>query len=155
MAEPAGADKEIEVLILALCGESLFIEGIEASLRNREGVAIVLVDTFQPAAAQVLDKLSPDIIVFDLTSVQLNVVFTFLRTHSDVVLIGLDMDHDQALFLSGEWLKLPTVADLMQVIEARSQVKNVRDCEEKNSYYTTQEHHSIISFPRRRGENKE
>jgi hypothetical protein len=126
MPESAGVEKVSGVRVLALCGESVLIEGIEASLRGREGVKIVMLDTSQPGAVQVLDKLSPDIIVFDLTPSQLNCVFTFLRTHTDVVLIGLDIESDLALFLSGEWRRLPTVADLMQVIEARIQVKNGR-----------------------------
>ena len=122
MAGPAGVAKVTEVLVLALCGESLLIEGIEASLRDREGVEIVHLNTSQPTAVQALDTLSPDIIVFDLTPSQLSNVFTFLRTHTNAVLIGLDLDRDQALFLSGEWCMLPSVADLMQVIEARIQV---------------------------------
>ena len=126
MAEPAGVEKVNGVRVLALCGESLLIEGIEASLQDREGVEIVLLDTSPPGAVQVLDRLSPDIIVFDLTPSQLSCVFTFLQTHTDVVLIGLDINSDLALFLSGEWRMLPTVADLMQVIEARIQVKNGR-----------------------------
>jgi hypothetical protein len=126
MAEPAGVEKGIGVRVLALCGESVLIEGLEASLRDREGVEIVLLDTSRPGEVQVLDKLRPDIIVFDLTPHQLSFVFTFLRTHIDVVLIGLDIDSDRVLFLSGEWRMLPTVADLMQVIEARIQVKNGR-----------------------------
>ncbi len=126
MPEPVGVGKEIEVRVLALCGESLLIDGIEASLQGREGVEVVLLDTSQPDAVQALDKLSPDIIVFDLTPSQLSWVFSFLRTHTDVVLIGLDLDCDLALFLSGEWRMLPTVADLMQVIEARIQAKNAK-----------------------------
>ncbi len=126
MAQPAGVEKVIGVRVLALCGESLLIEGLEASLKGREGVEVVLLNTSRPTAVQVLDKLSPDIIVFDLTPGQLSCVFTFLRTHTDVVLIGLDLDRDQALFLSGEWRRLPSVAGLMQVIEARIQVKNGR-----------------------------
>ena len=124
MAEPAGVEKAIEVRVLALCGESLLIEGIEASLKDREGVEIVRLNTSRPGAVQILDKLSPDIIVFDLTPSHLSCVFTFLRTHTDVVLIGLDLARDLALFLSGEWCMLPSVADLMQVIEARIQMKN-------------------------------
>jgi len=126
MAEPSGVEEGIRVRVLALCGESLLIEGIQASLQDREGVEIVLVDTSQPGAVQVLDKLSPDIIVFDMTPNQLSCVFTHLQTHTNVVLIGLDIDFDRVLFLSGEWRKLPTVADLMQVIEAPIQVKNGR-----------------------------
>ncbi len=124
MPEPAGVEKALGVRVLALCGESLLIDGIEASLQGREGVEVVLLDTSQPDAVQALDRLSPDIIVFDLTPSQLNCVFSFLRTHTDIILIGLDLDRDLALFLSGEWRMLPTVADLMQVIEARIQVKN-------------------------------
>jgi DNA-binding NarL/FixJ family response regulator len=126
MAEPAGVEKGTGVRVLALCGESLLIEGIEASLQGREGVEIVRLNTSGPTAVQVLDKFSPDIIVFDLTPSQLSCVFTFLRTHTDVVLIGLDLARDLALFLSGEWRMLPTVADLMQAIEARIQVVNRR-----------------------------
>jgi DNA-binding NarL/FixJ family response regulator len=126
MAEPAGVEKGIGVRMLALCGESVLIEGIEASLKDHEGVEIVRLDTSQPGAVQALDGLSPNIIIFDLTPIQLSCVFTFLRTHPDVVLIGLDIDFDQVLFLSAEWRRLPTVADLMQVIEARLQVRNGR-----------------------------
>ena len=126
MAEPAGEEKVIGPRVLALCGESLFVEGIEASLRDREGVEIVRLNTSRPSEVQVLNKLSPDVVVFDLTPSQLSCVCTFLRTHNDVVLVGLDTDRDLALFLSGEWRRLPSVADLMQVIEARIQVKNGR-----------------------------
>jgi hypothetical protein len=126
MAEPARVGKGIGVRVLALCGESVLIEGLEASLQDHEGVEIVLLDTSRPGEVQGLDKLSPDIIVFDLTPGQLSFVFTFLRTHTDVVLIGFDIDYNGVLFLSGEWRMLPTVADLMQVIEARIQVKNGR-----------------------------
>jgi hypothetical protein len=126
MAKPAGVERVTRVRVLALCGNSVLIEGIEASLKDREGLEIVHLDTSRPSAVQVLDRLSPDVIVFDLNPSQLSCVFTFLQTHTDVVLIGLDLDHDQALFLSGEWRMLPTVADLMQVIEARIQLKNGR-----------------------------
>jgi len=124
MAESVTVEKVSGVRVLALCGESVLIEGIKASLQDHEGVEVVLFDTSQPGAVQDLDKLNPDIIVFDLTSSQLNCVFTFLRTQTDVILIGLDIDSDLALFLSGERRRLPTVADLMQVIEARIQAKN-------------------------------
>jgi len=126
MAEPTGVERGRGVRMLALCGESLLMEGIEASLQDREGVEIVLLDTSSPDEVQVLDKLSPDIIVFDLTPNQLSSVSTFLRTRTDVVLIGLDIDSDLALCLSGEWRRLPTVADLIQLIEATIQVKNRR-----------------------------
>jgi DNA-binding NarL/FixJ family response regulator len=120
MAEPAGGEKANGVRVLALCGESLLIEGIEASLQDRQGIEVVLVDSSQPGAIQSLEKISPDIIVFDLTPSQLGCVFTFLQSRIDVVLIGLDIDRDLALFLSGEWRKLPTMADLVQVIEAQT-----------------------------------
>jgi len=126
MAEPAGVEKWIGVRVIALCGESLLMDGIEASLQDREGVEAVLLDTSQPGADQVLDKLNPDIIVFDLTPSQLSCIFTYLRTHTDVVLIGLDIGCDLALILSGEWRRLLTVGDLMQVIEAQIPVKNGR-----------------------------
>lgn len=126
MTEPSGVGKAIGVHVLALCGESLLIEGIEASLKDRGGLEIVRISTSQPRADQVLDELSPDVIVFDLTPNQLSCVFTYLRTHTDVLLIGLDIDSDLALFLSGEWQIVPTIDVLMQVIEARIQVKKGR-----------------------------
>jgi DNA-binding NarL/FixJ family response regulator len=126
VTEPAGVEKAIGVRVLALCGESLLIEGIKASLQERERVEIALLDTTRPDTIQVLDKLSPDIILFDLTPSQLSSVFTFLRTHTDVVLIGLEIDSDLALFLSGEWRMVTTVDDLMQLIEASIQMKKGR-----------------------------
>jgi hypothetical protein len=126
MAESAGVEKISGVSVLALCDEYMLIEAIVASLQGREGVEIVLLDTSQPGEVQVPDRFSPDIIVFDLTPRQLNCALTFLRTHTNIVLIGLDIKSDQALFLSGEWRTLPTVAGLTQMIEARIQPKNSR-----------------------------
>ncbi len=120
MAEPTGVEEVEGVRVLALCGESVLMEGIEASLRDREGVEIALLDTSQPGAVQALDRLNPNIIIFDLNPSQLSCVIPFLTTHTDVLLIGLEINSDQALFLTGEWRRLPTVADLMQVIEART-----------------------------------
>src|SRR5512139_3091313 len=48
MTEPAGVERAAGVRLLALCGESLLMEGIEASLRDREGVEIVHVNTSRP-----------------------------------------------------------------------------------------------------------
>lgn len=124
MVESTGVEKVTGVRVLALCGESVLVEGIKASLQDREGVEIVLMDTSRPSAVQVLNRLRPDIIVFDLAPNQLSCVFDFLRTHTDVILIGLDVHSDLALFLSAEWRMLPTMADLMHVIEARIQAKN-------------------------------
>jgi hypothetical protein len=126
MAEPAGVETGMGAPILALCGESVLIKGLEVSLRSRAGVQTVLVDTARPDAFQVLGKLSPHIIVFELTPSQLICILPFLRTHHDVVLIGLDVARDQALFLAVEWCAPRTVADLMQVIETRIHVKNGR-----------------------------
>lgn len=89
-----------------------------------EGVEIVRLNTSRPGAVQVLEKLSPDIIVFDLTPSQLNIVFSFLRTHLDVVLIGLDLGRDRALFVAGDWRTLPTVEGLMQTIHAQIRAKS-------------------------------
>ncbi len=116
----------VAVHVLAFCGESLLVQGIGASLLDREGVEIGFLDSSRPDALQVLNRLSPDIILFDLTASQLSLVFTFLRAHAGVLLIGLDIENDLALVLSAEWRMLPTVADLMQVIEARIQVKHGR-----------------------------
>ena len=133
MAEPTRVEKGTEVRVLALFGDSVLIEGIEASLQDNEGVEIVRLDASQPGAVQALDRFSPDIIIFDLTPSQSSCVFTILQTHTDVILIGLDIDCDRALFLSAEWHRLPTVADLMQAIEARLQVRNGRRLEGRES----------------------
>ncbi len=138
MTEPAGFEKAIGVCLLALCGESVLIEGIEASLWGREGVEIVRIDTSHDGAVQILDKLNPDIIIFDLAPSQLSCVFTFLRNHKDVVLIGLDIHCDLVLFLSGEWRMLPTTADLMKVVEARIQRRKASVYEEKSTTFNPQ-----------------
>ena len=126
MTEPARVENVSKVRVLAFCGVSLLIEGIRASLQDLDGVEIVMLDASRSDALQVLDQLNPDILVFDLTPIQLICVLNFLRNHTKSVLIGLDIDTDKALVLSGEWLWLPTMADIIQVIEARIQLKNER-----------------------------
>src|SRR5512137_2224922 len=103
MAEIVGVEKVTGVRVLALWGESVLIKGIEASLQDHKGVEIVLLDTSQPDAIQDLHILSPDIIIFDLTPSQLCCILPFLQTHTNVLLIGLDIASSLALFLSAEW----------------------------------------------------
>lgn len=123
MAESAEAEEGIGVRVLALCGKSLLIEGIKASLQDREGMKVVLLDASRPDVIQDLDKLNPESVVFELTPSQLSYIFPLLQKHTDVVCIGLDIAHDKALILSAEWRVLPTAADLMQGIEERIQQK--------------------------------
>ena len=108
--------------IVVLYGNSLFMAGVEASLRGRHGLDVVRIDTTLPDAAQRLDALRPDVIIFDLIAPNspfsnLHFPASILQEHPGISLIGLDLNSNTVIVFSSQQHTVLTANDLAQVIQ--------------------------------------
>ena len=109
-----------EMRKVAVYGNSLFMAGVEAGLKSRDGLEVIHIDTSLPNAEQQLDTLHPAAVVFDLASPPITRFgFPFVKEHPGVPLIGLDVTSNAVLVLSCRPFPALTVDDLAQVIRAQ------------------------------------
>jgi hypothetical protein len=101
---------------IVVCGDSLIMSSIGATL-DRVG-QVVQLDADQPDAALRLRALSPEIVVFDLAHARADFALELLREYPALLLIGVDLDRDCMLVLSGRQPRLLTTDDLLKVIES-------------------------------------
>lgn len=108
---------------VVLIGNSLFMAGVEASLKDRLGMDVWRIDATHPDAAQRLNVLQPDVVIFDLTAP--NSLFadphfpaSILQKHPGTALIGLDPNSNKALVLSGQEHTVLAANDLAQAIQS-------------------------------------
>ncbi len=87
---------------IVICGNSLFLDGIEASLGRRAEFALRHVNSAQPEALETLMRLEPDVVIFDKQQEQgmgeLHVLFQSRRAP---LLIGLDLNSKHATCADG------------------------------------------------------
>jgi len=107
---------------VVLYGNSLFVTGMETSLRGERGLDVVRIDATLPSAAQCLDALRPDVVIFDLTapnspSSNLHSPSSILQEYPGLPLIGLDPNSDTVVVFSSQQHTVLTTNDLAQVIQ--------------------------------------
>jgi hypothetical protein len=105
--------------MVVLYGNSLLMAGVEASLRGRTGLDVVRIDATLPNVAQSLCALHPDVVIFDLATPLSNFQLpsSILQEHSGISLIGLDLNSNKVLVLSGQEHTVLAANDLAQVIQ--------------------------------------
>ena len=101
----------------ALYGNSLFIAGLEASLMDRDDLAVKRVDASLADAMERLVALRPDVVIFDLDAPHAQFVTSFLREHPGLPLIGLGLTDNHVVVLSSQQFTAQTASDLTQLIE--------------------------------------
>jgi hypothetical protein len=101
----------------ALYGSSLFMAGLEASLKAIRGLVVVRIDTTRPDAVDNLAVLCPDVVIFDLDAPHAQFVVSFLSEHPGLPLVGLGLTSDRVVVLSSQQYTAQTTRDLARVIQ--------------------------------------
>ena len=112
---------EVEVAegtIAALYGNSLFMAGVEASLRDRQGLYVVRIDAALPDAQYELQTIRPDVVIFDLDSPHAHLILSFLRGHPGLPLLGLGLASNDAVLMNSYRYMALSADDLAQVIRS-------------------------------------
>lgn len=100
---------------VAVCGSSLTMAGLAASLKASLDVDVVRIPTIAAALAQYHDDLAA-VIAFDLGELSGDLAAGLLRERPGLLLIGVDPDSERLLVLSGRAEPALSVADLIQII---------------------------------------
>ena len=107
-----------EGTIAALYGNSLFMAGVEASLKDRQGLNVVRINVALPDGQDDLKAISPDVVIFDLDSPHAHGILSFLRGHPGLPLLGLGLASNDAVLLTSCRYMALSADDLAQVIRS-------------------------------------
>jgi len=106
---------------VVLYGNSLFIAGVEASLKDQPDWKVMRVDTALDNARERLRLLHPDVVIFDMNTPHEQFVLSFLREHPGLPLLGLGLTSNTVVVFSSQPYKVLTVADLTRVIQSQTE----------------------------------
>ncbi len=105
---------------IGVWGGSLLMSSIGATL-EQAGWQVVQVDPQAPDPVEQLHGLSPRAVLYDVAHAPIEFLLRLLGECPDLRLIGVDLDHDCMLVLSGRQPRLFTKEDILQVIQADAQ----------------------------------
>lgn len=102
------------MLTVALYGNSLVLAGIGAQLERRTGLQPLTIDAALPGAIERLSALRPDVVLLDLGTTQPDPVMALWKARPELLLIGVDLDADRMLILSGQPARALTAEELIE-----------------------------------------
>lgn len=101
-----------------LCGNSLFVSGLQASLEAAPGLEL---QQIEPQADRIRERVKawkPEVLILETGLLKDKVSLSILEDYPQVRLISLDLDDNRLLVLSGSASEQPTTEKLLQVIAA-------------------------------------
>lgn len=102
---------------LAIVGDSLLMDTVEAYLSKNSRMDVVRVQTDVANTGKYLTSLSPDLIIFDWDAPQTTYLMSFLRDRGHIPLVGLDVYSNRAIVLSGRLNTVRTADQLYLIIQ--------------------------------------
>ena len=99
---------------VVIYGNSLFLDGVEASLSRRAEFTVRQVNSAQPEALSLLMGLQPDVVIFDAQQEQS--LGALLRHRRSLLLIGLDLRSKQATMLTSRQRRVRRADELVDLI---------------------------------------
>jgi hypothetical protein len=100
-----------------LCGKSLFISGLQASLSAAPGVDLHLVDTQPEHIREQLLAWKPDVLLLETDLLKSAFSLSLLPDYPQLIVIGLDIEDNRLQVFSGSTAYEPTPEQLLRVIE--------------------------------------
>ncbi len=101
-----------------LCGNSLFVSGLQASLEFAPELELQLIE---PQADRIRERVKawkPEVLILETGLLKDKVSLSILEDYPQMRLISLDLDDNRLLVLSGSTSEQPTTEELLQVIAA-------------------------------------
>lgn len=111
--------------VVALFGDSLFIDSIEASLQGSGELGLVRIHSSSPNAMEKLKLLGPDLIIFDSMDSTLQFMVPMLRDRPDIPLLCLDVNCSRVIVMSGVHYLTRSANDLADLIQLRTNQREV------------------------------
>ena len=103
-------------LEIGVCGNSLFLNGMVASLQTRGQFRISRLEKSLAAAMMDIKILFPDVVLFEYSDTEKPAIAALLREQPGVRLIGLEAERNCLIVFSGSEHSVTNVEELTQVI---------------------------------------
>ena len=111
-------EKKIRV---ALYGSSLFLSGIERSLRAEPGLEVVHIQPDAPDECLHREVTGASLLAFDVHEASPELMLALFKETPDLALLALDPESDRLLVLSGRVSGARTIGDLVQIIRGHGE----------------------------------
>lgn len=115
MADKVQVKEPIWVMV---CGSSLNMAGIAASLSAEPSLNVVYINPHSPTTEINLKEIHSAVIVFDLSELPAALDVSLLREMSSALLIGLEPSSDEILVLSSRLVQASSTADFIRMIQS-------------------------------------
>ncbi len=106
--------------VIVLLGESLLMDGVAVSLKERPPLGVVRMDASGADVGERLRALSPKVIVFELDCARSASLIKLLKESPGAMLLGLDLDCSQAIVLNSSRHLTPTMKAFCQLIQSQA-----------------------------------
>lgn len=100
-----------------VCGHTLFIAGLVASLKVLPGLDVQHVEGHTDRLQEKLSAWQPEVLVLELDALQHYLPLSMLKDYPRLILVGLDAESDRLLVLTGQSARPLTIDELLQVIQ--------------------------------------
>ena len=101
-----------------LCGNSLFVSGLQASLGFNPGLEIQQIEPQENLIQEQVKVWKPDVLILEKVLLKEKVSLSILNDFPQVRIISVDLDENRLLVLSGLASEQPSTEELLQMIAA-------------------------------------
>ncbi|MBE0687498.1 MAG: hypothetical protein IH585_16025 [Anaerolineaceae bacterium] len=101
-----------------LCGNSLFVSGLQASLGIDTGLEIQQIEPQEACIHERVKLWKPDVLIVEKALLREKVSLSILNDFPQVRIISVDIDENRLLVLTGLASEKPSTEELLQMIAA-------------------------------------
>ena len=116
---------------VALVGDSLFMDTVEASLKSQRGMDVIRIQGYVGDVKACVESVNPDLVIFDWDTYYSRFVMLMLKDQPGIPFIGLDVSSRKVIVMSSQQYTPLTVNDLTHVIQLYTPQPEVRGREIK------------------------
>ncbi len=106
--------------LVVLFGDSLLMDGVEASLRASQSLGVMRILDTVTDLKKCLQALQPDMVIFDWDTPQSQLIISILRDQPGITLLGLDVHSRKVIIVSSHQYTPMSANDLVRVIQSQS-----------------------------------
>jgi hypothetical protein len=111
---------EQQPIDLVLCGQSLFMAGLEASLGVDAALRVIRLDTSLAQSGAELQRLHPGTVIFETNPENLQYVTELMNTCPGISLLGLDTERNTIAVYSCKKQEMVSARELRRLILGES-----------------------------------
>ena len=101
-----------------LCGNSIFVSGLQASLEVQPGLEILQVEPQVDIIHEQVKLWNPDVLILETMLLKEKISLSILNDFPQLRIISVDLDKNKLLVLSGSSSEKPSTEDLLHMIAA-------------------------------------